>query len=197
MQTLAALLLATAWMEPLPAPLATLRNPEFDTDPVIATAPTNWRWYLDDGAGGELVWDGSTGSPALGSGRVRNQRSGVREDFWGQCVKIAPGPFTLRAAVASQLKPNAWCELRVEVLDTPNCSTASGAHTLLSATVAAVTNNAGFETVQVARNAPAGSGSAWISLIHRQSAAATPGASYCHFDHVEWQSSIVFVSSFD
>src|SRR6478735_6365012 len=100
MQVLASLLLAAAWMEPLPPPLAVLRNPDFDTDPVTAAAPTNWRWYLDSGTGGELVWDAGVGSPSAGSGRVRNFRSGAREDFWAQCVKLAPGPFTLRAAVS-------------------------------------------------------------------------------------------------
>ena len=84
MQALASLLLAAAWMEPLPPPLATLRNPDFDTDPVTAPAPTNWRWYLDAGTGGELFWDAAVGSPTAGSGRVRNYRSGAREDREGR-----------------------------------------------------------------------------------------------------------------
>lgn len=195
MQALASLLLAAAWMEPLPAPLATLRNPDFDTDPVTAPAPTNWRWYLDSGTGGELFWDAAVGSPAAGSGRVRNYRSGAREDFWGQCVKMAPGPFTLRAAVSSQLKANASCELRIEVLNKPDCNTTAGV--LLTASVANTVNNAGFETLEIARTAPIHSGAAWVSLIHRQTTAAIPGYSYCHFDHVEWDSTLLFSASFE
>lgn len=195
MQALASLLLAAAWMEPLPAPLATLRNPEFDTDPVTAPAPTNWRWYLDSGTGGELVWDPAVGSPMAGSGRVRNFRSGAREDFWGQCVKLAPGPFTLRVAVASQLKAEASCELRIEVLNKSDCNTSAGL--LLTASVSNTLNNAGFETLEITRNAPLRSGAAWVSLIHRQTTAATPGYSYCHFDHVEWDSALLFSSSFE
>lgn len=195
MQALASLLLAAAWMEPLPPPLATLRNPDFDTDPVTAPAPTNWRWYLDSGTGGELFWDAAVGSPTVGSGRVRNYRSGAREDFWGQCVKMAPGPFTLRAAVSSQLKANASCELRIEVLNKPDCNTTAGL--LLTASVANTVNNAGFETLEIARTAPIRSGAAWVSLIHRQTTAATPGYSYCHFDHVEWDSTLLFSASFE
>lgn len=195
MQMLAGLLLAAAWMEPLPAPVAYLRNADFDTDPVSAPAPTNWRWYLDGGSGGELVWDSSVGSPAAGSGRVRNFRSGAREDFWAQCVRLAPGPFTLRAAVASQLKAQAACELRIEVLNQPDCNTTAGL--LLSASVANTTNDAGFETLQIARTAPAHSGAAWVSLIHRQGVGAEPGYSYCHFDHVEWSSSLLFADPFE
>jgi hypothetical protein len=195
MQVLASLLLAAAWMEPLPPPLAVLRNPDFDTDPVTATAPTNWRWYLDSGTGGELVWDSSVGSPTAGSGRVRNFRSGAREDFWAQCVKLAPGPFTLRTAVSSQLKANASCELRIEVLNQADCNTSAGL--LLTASAVNTTNNAGFETLEITRNAPLHSGAAWISLIHRQTSAAEPGYSYCHFDHVEWDSSLLFSSSFE
>ncbi|HSX62482.1 MAG TPA: hypothetical protein VLF18_20035 [Tahibacter sp.] len=195
MQALASLLLAAAWMEPLPPPLATLRNPEFDTDPVTAPAPTNWRWYLDSGTGGELVWDAAVGSPTAGSGRVRNFRSGAREDFWGQCVKLAPGPFTLRAAVSSQLKDSASCELRIEVLNKTDCNATAGL--LLTASVANTANNAGFETLQITRNAPPGSGAAWVSLIHRQTTAAIPGYSYCHFDHVEWDSPLLFTDSFE
>jgi hypothetical protein len=195
MQVLASLLLAAAWVEPLPPPLAVLRNPDFDTDPVTATAPTNWRWYLDSGTGGELVWDSSVGSPTAGSGRVRNFRSGAREDFWAQCVKLAPGPFTLRTAVSSQLKANASCELRIEVLNQADCNTSAGL--LLTASAVNTTNNAGFETLEITRNAPLHSGAAWISLIHRQTSAAEPGYSYCHFDHVEWDSSLLFSSSFE
>jgi hypothetical protein len=195
MHAIASLLLAAAWMEPLPPPLATLRNPDFDTDPVTAPAPTNWRWYLDSGTGGELVWDAAVGSPTAGSGRVRNYRSGAREDFWGQCVKLAPGPFTLRAAVASQLKANASCELRIEVLNKVDCNTSAGL--LLTATAVNTLNDGTFETLQITRNAPATSGAAWVSLIHRQTTAAIPGYSYCHFDHVEWDSALLFSDSFE
>ncbi|MBL8298039.1 MAG: hypothetical protein JNN30_06760 [Rhodanobacteraceae bacterium] len=195
MQALASLLLAAAWMEPLPPPLATLRNPDFDTDPVTAPAPTNWRWYLDSGAGGELYWDASVGSPTAGSGRVRNYRSGAREDFWAQCVKLAPGPFTLRAAVSSQLKADASCELRIQVLNRTDCNTSAGV--LLAATAVNTLNNAGFETLEINRSAPPGSGAAWVSLIHRQTAAAIPGYSYCYFDHVEWDSALLFTDSFE
>jgi hypothetical protein len=195
MQVLASLLLAAAWMEPLPPPLAVLRNPDFDTDPVTAVAPTNWRWYLDSGTGGELVWDAGVGSPSAGSGRVRNFRSGAREDFWAQCVKLAPGPFTLRAAVSSQLKANASCELRIEVLNQSDCNTSAGL--LLTASAVNTTNNAGFETLEITRTAPLHSGAAWISLIHRQTTAAEPGYSYCHFDHVEWDSALLFSNSFE
>lgn len=200
MQALTSLLLAAAWMEPMPPPLTVLRNPDFDTDPAAAVspAPTNWRWFLDDGAGGELVWDGTTGAPAAGSGRVRNNRGNLRADFWGQCLKVAPGPFTLRAAVASQLKPNASCELRVEINDRADCSTTPpGATNLLTRSVAATTNNAGFETVQISAVAPLGSASAWVLLAHRQTSAATPGYSYCHFDHVEWAGSVIFSGGFE
>lgn len=196
MPALASLLLATAWAQPIPAPEVFLRNPDFDTDPVSASAPTNWRWYLSSGAGGELVWDGTVGSPTAGSGRVRNNRSGERRDFWGQCVRLAPGAFTLRAAVQSQLKPNASCELRIDVLNTADCP--DGAGVLMTRKIVNTTNNAGFETLEISATAPLHSGAAWVSLAHVQTAAAQIDFSYCHFDHVEWQSPLtVFRSGFE
>lgn len=196
MQAIASLLLAAAWTQPLPAPETFLRNPEFDTDPVSASAPINWRWYLDSGTGGDVSWDAAVGSPAAGSGRVRNLRSGPRRDFWGQCVKLAPGAFTLRASVQPQLKPNASCELRIDVLNTADCP--DGAGVLLTRKVANATNNAGFETLEIAAVAPLHSGAAWVSLAHTQTAAAAIDYSYCHFDHVEWQSPLhLFRGGFD
>jgi len=200
MQALAGLLLAAAWMEPMPPPLTVLRNPEFDTDPgaAISPAPTNWRWYLDNGAGGQVQWDAAVGSPVAGSGQVGNLRGNIRADFWGQCLKVSPGPFILRAAVSPQLKPNASCELRIEINDRADCSTTPpGVTNVLTRTAVATTNNLGFETVQISANAPLDSASAWVLLVHRQTSAATAGHSYCHFDHVEWQGSVIFAGGFD
>lgn len=189
MPVLPSLLLALALGDALPPPFPTVSNGEFDA------STADWRYYVDSGAGGRLSWDATQGAPTPGSARVGNIFHGARYDSWGQCVKLAPGPFTLTASVASQLLAGNRCELRIAVLRSADCNTS--AVPALDVTAYNVANDGAFEPVSIARTAPATAGAAWIFLSHVRAATAAHGDSWCNFDHVKLVGEAVFASGFD
>jgi len=189
MPVVTSLFLAVGLAGPLPPPADHLLNPDFDT------AMTDWRYYVDRGAGGRLAWDGTRGSPALGSARVGNIFHGDRYDQWGQCVKLAPGTFTLRAQVASQLATGNRCELRIAVLDQADCNTT--AVPLRDLRAFNTLNDGTFEAISIADTAPPTAGAAWVFLSHVRVAAAAHGDSYCWFDHLELSGDPLFGAGFE
>ncbi|MDC8014751.1 hypothetical protein [Tahibacter soli] len=183
------LFLALGLAGPLPPPADHLLNPDFDT------GMSDWRYYLDRGAGGKLEWDATRGSPAVGSARAGNIFHGDRYDAWGQCVKLAPGAFTLRAQVAAQVAAGNRCELRIAVLNQPDCNTT--AVPLRDLKAYNTLNDGTFEAVTISDTAPGQAGAAWVFLGHIRVDAAAYGDSYCNFDHVELTGNAVFRSGFD
>lgn len=183
------LLLALGLAGPLPPPADHLLNPDFDA------GMTSWRYYLDSGAGGRLDWDAALGSPAVGSARVGNIYHGERYDHWGQCVKLAPGTFTLRAQVAAQVKTGNRCELRIAALNAADCNTSA----LPVRDVAAYNTRSDgtFESIAVTDVAPGTVGAAWVFLGHERARNADIGDSYCWFDHVELVGDPVFQGRFE
>ena len=189
MTVVASLLLALGLADPFPPPADHVLNPDFDT------GMGDWRYYLDRGAGGRLEWDAVRGAPAAGSARAGNIFHGDRYDHWGQCVKLAPGAFTLSAQVASQLAAGNRCELRIAVMNAPDCNTS--ALPVRDVTATNTLNDGTFEIVTIADVAPASAGAAWVFLSHRRVAAAPHGDSWCNYDHVELVGNAVFRSGFD
>lgn len=189
MPILPSLLLALTLGDALPPPADHVLNPDFDA------GTGDWRYYLDRGAGGRLQWDATRGAPAPGSARVGNVFRGDRYDTWGQCVRVAPGAFTLRAAVGAQVVAGNRCELRIAVLDQPDCNTQ--AIPLRDLKAYNTRNDGVFETVTIADTVPPGAGAAWVFLGHVRAASATPGDSYCNYDHVELGGDPVFAASFE
>jgi hypothetical protein len=186
---IAALLIALSAADTVPPPSAQVLNPDFDR----ATSP--WQFFLDGGTGGSLDWSATRGDPALGSAHAGNVWHGARYDAWGQCVSVTPGSFQLDARVAALLQSGNSCEVRVAVVDQPDCNV--NASVLLDVRVHNTHNDGNFEALSASGIAPAGSGAAAIFLAHVRTDAASIGASDCWFDHVGFAGDLVFAGSFD
>jgi len=184
-----ALLFALSAADAMSPPSAQVLNPDFDT----ATSP--WQFFLDGGTGGSLDWSATRGDPAVGSAHAGNTWHGARYDAWGQCVSLLPGSFQLDARVAAVLQTGNSCEVRVAVVDQPDCNVT--ANVLLDVRVHNTLNNGNFEALSASGIAPAGSGAAAIFLAHVRSDAALIGPSDCWFDHVGFAGDLVFAASFD
>jgi hypothetical protein len=183
------LLFAFASTDAVPPPADHVLNPGFDT------ATTPWRFFVDHGSGGQLDWDSTRGDPALGSAHVGNLWYGERYDLWGQCVTLTPGAVQVLARVASQTQPGNACELRVSVLDQPNCNV--DAHVLREFFARNTLNDGSFEQLSAAGTAPAGTGAAFIALGHVRDTFAPIGASDCWFDNVGFVGDVVFAGRFE
>lgn len=168
---------------------------EYVLNPDFGTGTSSWKFVLDAGGGGLLQWDATTGSPAPGSARAANAFGGDRRDSWSQCVLLPPGPFSLRAAIASQVQAGNRCELRIVVVDRDDCS--DGSDIVLDHAVPNTHNDGMFETVAFDAVAPADSAAGVVFLSHVRVAAANLGASECRFDHVELLADAIFDDGFE
>lgn len=164
-------------------------NPDFDT------GTADWKFVLDAGGGGLLQWDATTGSPVPGSARVANALGGDRRDSWSQCVLLPPGPYILRAVVASQVQAGNHCELRLVAVDHNDCS--DGSVVVLDHAAANTHNDGMFEMVAFSAVAPPDAAAAVVYLSHVRVAAADLGASECRFDHVELLGDVIFDNAFE
>ncbi len=183
------LLLALAATDPVPPPADHVLNPHFDT------TTTPWRFFLDQGTGGQLDWDSVRGDPTPGSAHVGNLWYGERYDLWGQCVTLAPGALQVLGRVASQTQPGNACELRVSVVDQHDCNV--DARVLASYFARNTRNDGTFEALSVSGIAPAGAGAAFIALGHVRDTFAPIGASDCWFDEVGFVGDVVFAGHFE
>lgn len=182
------LLLAFAATDAVPPPADHVLNPGFDT------TTTPWRFFLDRGSGGQLDWDSVRGDPAPGSAHVGNLWYGERYDLWGQCVTLTPGAVQVLARVASQVQAGNACELRVSVVDLPNCNEGR----VLAQFFARNTRNDGtFEQLSAVGTAPATAAGAFIALGHVRDTFAPIGASDCWFDNVGFVGDVVFAGRFE
>jgi hypothetical protein len=177
-------LVALAAAAPLPAQV---QNPDFATD------TNGWLFHVTQG--GQLDWDATRGDPAAGSAHVGNVWTSARYDAWSQCVALLPGAYDLEAQVASSVQTGNACELRVVVVDQPDCNIA--ANILVDQRVTTTRNDAVFETLAATGVAPPQAGAAAIYLGHRRADGAAPGDSDCWFDHVGFAGDLVFAGSFE
>lgn len=183
------LVFALVSTDAVPPPADHVLNPDFDA----ATSP--WRFFVDRGSGGQLDWDGARGDPAAGSAHVGNLWYGARYDLWGQCVTLTPGSVHVLARVAAQLQPGNACELRVSVLDQPDCNIA--ARVLVDLSARNTRNDGTFEPLSVSGVAPVAAGAVFIALGHVRSSDAPIGASDCWFDHVGFAGDLLFAAKFE
>jgi hypothetical protein len=181
------LLLALATTDSLPLPADHVVNPDFDANTSF------WQFHPTQGA--NLEWDATHGSPGLGSAHIRNSWNHASFDFFSQCVTLPPGGFEVDARVASQLQLPNRCEIRVDVVDQPDCNIS--AHVLVEVKAHNSLNDGSFETVAVTGVAPLGSGAAAIFIGHVRDGAAAIAPSDCWFDHVGFAGDPVFAGSFE
>jgi hypothetical protein len=178
----AALLLARAGF-------AQVLNPDFDA------GTEGWQFFFDHGAGGISNWDSVAGAPTPGSAKVGNIFIGARQDGWKQCVPVSGPSFNFDVAVASALQAGNQCQVRLDFVALAYCidGTPIGIEYLLNNT----RNDGTFETLTSAHALPPGTKAVAIFLTHVRNDGASPGDSYCHFDHVRLNPISVFASSFE
>ena len=140
-------ILALAAAAPLPA---SVQNPDFDA------GTGGWLFHVSQG--GQLDWDAVRGDPAPGSAHVGNVWTSARYDAWSQCVALSPGAYDIEAQVASSVQTGNACELRVVLVDQPDCNI--DAHILVDQRIANTRNDGTFETLAASGVAPLQGGSA-------------------------------------
>ena len=180
-------LLALALADSLPLPADHVVNPDFDANTSF------WQFHVTQGA--NATWDNTRGDPGVGSAHVGNTWNHAAFDFYSQCVTLPPGGFEVDARVASQLQALNHCEVRVDVVDQPDCNIT--ANVLVEVKGHNTLNDGSFETVAVTGVAPAGSGAAAIFIGHVRDDAAAIAASDCWFDHVGFAGDPVFAGNFE